>query len=228
MPNAGFLLAEDAALKERLTKALHVSDDRSADRKVQVFFRYPESETERTYPFATIEMINLTHARQRQLSEVTYFYSPDEDYGYTTIDYFPSEYDTAGLADLAGASPFLTTEQMIPVDLTYQISTYCRSQRHDRELTANILRHVFPFRWSFIIIPEDNTSRRCELLNWTSADILDQEAGYKKRIFRKVYTIQVNSEIPQRGLGNVQQVSGVVSSIDGTISTLQDSISETW
>ena len=134
------------------------------------------------------------------------------------IDYFPSELDEDGLstvlAEYSGSSDYLVTDQMLPIDLVYQVSTYCRSQRHDRELTSGILRGVFPFRNSFILIPEDGTSRRCDLLSWRSADILDQEAGYKKRIFRKVYTIQINSEIPQSNLDPVRKAIEVIGSLD--------------
>ena len=53
----GFLLAEDEALKN-LFRNLTVTDDRDNAREVQVFFRYPEGETERSYPFITLEMIS--------------------------------------------------------------------------------------------------------------------------------------------------------------------------
>ena len=54
----GFLLAEDEALKN-LFRNLTVTDDRDNAREVQVFFRYPEGETERSYPFITLENIDL-------------------------------------------------------------------------------------------------------------------------------------------------------------------------
>ena len=207
MSNPGFLLAEDAALKARLLNGLSVSDDRQNSRKVQVFYRYPESDTERSFPFVTIELIGISHARYRQESELTYYYVSPEfsasvplSSSSNKIDYFPSEYVDADMENIVGDSPYLATQQMIPIDLTYQISTYCRSQRHDRDLTAGMLRYVFPFRRSYITIPEDNTSRRCDLLSWRSSDVMDQEAGYKKRIFRKVYTVQINSELPQSDL----------------------------
>jgi hypothetical protein len=73
MSNKGFLLAEDAAVKNRFSN-LTVSDDRNQDRQVQVFFRYPEGETEKAYPFITVEMIGMSHDTRRQLSETTYYY----------------------------------------------------------------------------------------------------------------------------------------------------------
>ena len=218
VPNPGFTLAEDAALKNRLS-FLSVADDRSADRPVQVFFRFPDGETEKKYPFITIDLIDINHARSRQESEVTYYYSNDaevvQNVSSTQIDmdYFPSEYSSTELDGIVGGEGYVSTDQYVPVDLVYQVTTHCRSQRHDRKLTADMLRYVSPFRRGFIEIPEDGTIRRCDVLDWRPADILDQETGYKKRIFRKVFTVQVNAEIPQKDLTNV----GVVETVNGTL-----------
>jgi hypothetical protein len=76
-----------------------------------------------------------------------------------------------------------------------------------------MLRRVFPFRRGFIEIPEDGTIRRCDMIDWRQADILDQEAGFNKRVFRKVYTVRINAEIPQRDIYTVKSVS----TVDGTI-----------
>lgn len=222
MPNAGFTLAEDAAVKNRLAN-LRVSDDRNADRKVQVFFRYPEGETERNYPFITIELIDIVFANDRQHSETDYYFTRDvalsasQQTQGTSIDYYPSEYDESDLANLAGPDGYIRMDQFVPVDLIYQISTYCRSQRHDRELSAYMLRHVFPFRRGYIHVPEDGTMRRLSILDWRTADLLDQEAGYKKRVFRKVITASVNAEIPQSNVYEVQKVL----SVSGTVTDKQ-------
>ena len=208
MPNPGFTLAEDAALKKRL-QSLYVSDDRDKQRPIQVFFRYPDAETEKLYPFITIDLVDIAFARNRQMSEVTHYYSTVAEYPGDSLTYFPSEYAVSDLQEIAGESDYLSTDQFVAVDLTYQVSTYCRSQRHDRQLTAGLLRYVFPMRRGFIDIPEDGTTRRCDLLDWRTSDVLDQETGYKKRVFRKVYTIQINSEIPQSDLNKVLKVTSV-------------------
>ena len=222
MANPGFTLAEDAALKARL-QTVYVSDDRNQTRPAKVFFRYPDGETEKVYPFITIELININHARNRQHSEVDYYYTndviiPDSQSARHNryLDYFPSEYDTDGLNEIAGTSGYIHIESFVPVDLTYQVTTYCRSQRHDRQMTAALLRYVFPLRRGFIEIPEDGTIRRCDLLNWRQADLLDQEAGYNKRIFRKVLTGQINSEIPQNDINQVTRVDTVSGTLKET------------
>jgi hypothetical protein len=225
LPNPGFTLAEDAALKNRL-QTIYVSDDREQQRPIKVFFRYPDAETEKTYPFVTIELIGISHARNRQHSEVEYYYTNDSAMASSAsaasnfLDYFPSEYDEEGLSIVAGNSGYIHMEPFVPVDLTYQVSTYCRSQRHDRQLTAAMLRYVFPLRRGFIEIPEDGTIRRCDLLNWQQADLLDQESGYKKRIFRKVFTVQINAEIPQNDISPVPRVDTVNGELSETRSDL--------
>ena len=211
MPNPGFTLAEDAALRRRLS-ALAVSDDRNQERIANVFFRYPEGETEKLYPFLTINLLDIRYAPERQESERNYYYAggagltPQDQAERTNIDYYPSEFDADDLAEQADDTGYLSTEQFVPVDLVYQVSTYARSQRHDRQLTMLMMRRVFPLRRGFIYIPEDGTTRRCELLDWRNVNVLDQETGYNKRIFRKVFTVSINAEIPQSDLIGAQRV----------------------
>lgn len=211
MPNPGFTLAEDAALKSRL-QAVTVSDDRNAQRPVSVFFRYPEGDVEKEYPFITLELVDIAFAQDRAMSEVNYYYAdPDSslDLVPSNMDYYPSEFTSSDLAGQVVTDSYMRTEQFVPVNLIYQVTTYCRSQRHDRTLTMLLLRRVFPFRRGFIDIPEDGTIRRCDLLDWQQSDLLDQEAGYKKRVFRKVYTVSINAEIPQADFDQVLSVASV-------------------
>jgi hypothetical protein len=222
MARAGFLLAEDEAIKKALNN-LHVYDDRDVARPVQVFFRYPEGETERTYPFITIEMIDLVHARNRQHSEseLVYFNTAggaSAPAGWqnrpNAVTYWPSE--SSDLSNFTNKNNFkvLHTNEFIPVDLVYQISTFSRTALHDRQLTSTILRKIFPFRKSSINIEADGTNRRLELLDWTTADLLDPEAGYRKRIFRKIYTLQMGAELTSSDMYGAQQVLSVKATID--------------
>jgi hypothetical protein len=221
----GFLLAEDEALKLHLSN-ITVSDDTSSSRKVRVYFRYPETETEKDYPFITIDMVSINHARNRQHSEHILYYnnsSTASSAGITEdhpnyLDYFPSETTKEGMQTIANTedAAYLKTDSFIPVDLTYQVATYSRNALHDRYLTAYILRNVFKYRNNFILIPADNTLRRLDLLNWSQGDLLDVEGGYRKRIFRKIYNVQINSEIPVSDLLAIKQVSSIVGTIKGT------------
>lgn len=212
---AGFLLAEDAAVKARFS-TLTVSDDRNVQRPVSVFFRYPDGETEKHYPFITVELVDLVHNRALQLSETSHYFFGSNN-PKNTIDYYPSELGSASMQALITpdeeVAGVLKVDSLVPVTLIYQISTYTRSALHDRQLTSKILRRVAPFRRGFIDVPEDETVRRFDLMGWTSADLLDQEAGYKKRIFRKVYTLQMSAELPTSDIQEVKQVTTVVGTL---------------
>lgn len=215
----GLLLAEDQALKV-LFSGMTVSDDKNAARPVQVFFRYPEGETEREYPFITLEHIDIVHARNRQHSETT-LYSRTGASGAPALganrtdrmDYRPSKSANFSYLTNRDAFVYLKSNEYVPVDLLYQVSTFARSALHDRQLTAQMLTDVVPFRRGYIDIPADDTIRRLDLLDWTTADLLDPEAGYRKRIFRKVYTIQMTAEITSAPVVGVHAVASVVGNL---------------
>jgi hypothetical protein len=218
MSHPGFLLAEDAAVKARFSN-IAVSDDREPQRVAQVFFRYPEGEKEKSYPFITIENVGLVHNARLQHSEQTYYYSSSAGASVNNpafINYFPSEMTSNELDDMLGDDPYLKMDSFVPVTLIYQIATYARSAIHDRQLTAKILRRVAPFRRGFIDVPEDGTIRRFDLISWANSDLLDGEAGYRKRIFRKVYTIHMSAEIPASDITIVKRVESVVGTIQNT------------
>jgi hypothetical protein len=209
---SGFLFAEDEAIKLRFSN-LTVSDDRDNARPVQVFFRYPEGETERHYPFITIELIDVVHAKNRQHSEVTLdTHRPGHP---NNLDYWPST-SSASVPNIVGFDSYTTTE-FVPVDLLYQVSTFTRSAIHDRQLVNLLLTEVVPFRYGSLVVAADNKSRRLDLLDWSTADLLDPEAGYRKRIFRKIYTIQMTSELPSTFLTGAKKVQSVSTTLEQTI-----------
>jgi hypothetical protein len=213
---AGFLLAEDEALKTRFSN-LTVSDDRNASRPVQVFFRYPEGEVEKKYPFITIELLDIIHATDRQHSDQLIYgfrsAAPDgwDDSNPAYLNYWPDTHSDLA-EDLPEEVGVLRAEEFVPVNLLYQVATYTRSVLHDRQLTAKIMSKITPFRRSFLDIEADGTRRNLFMLDYVNADLLDQEAGYRKRAFRKVFTYQLSAEIPSTELPDVgiDQVSSVL------------------
>jgi hypothetical protein len=224
MSKTGFLLAEDEAIKVRLT-GITVSDDRNATRPVKVFFRYPEAETERDYPFITIEMLDIVHAKNRQHSENELYYyntagGASAPIGASVmpnaLNYWPSI--SSNFSNFTDKNDYqvLMTNEFVPVDLLYQVSTFTRSALHDRYLSSIMLTKIFPFRRGSIHVPADNTDRRLELLDWSTADLLDPEAGYRKRIFRKVYTLQMSAELPSTDVYGSKQATEIVATIDYT------------
>ena len=160
----GFLEAEDAALKMRLAD-MAVSDDKNATRVAQVFFRHPTKETEKIYPYVTIELLDIMHATGRQYSLQDLYYrdgSPET----SDLLYYPSESDEADLQAQVIADGYLSTSEFTPVNLMYQVTTYCRSNQHDRQLTRLMLRRVVPFQGrGWIEIPQDGTIRRTEIID---------------------------------------------------------------
>ncbi len=224
MSRTGFLLAEDEAIKARLT-GLTVTDDRNNTRPIQVFFRYPDAETEREYPFITIEMLDIVHAKNRQHSELPiYYYNTAGGASAPTgassmpnaMNYWPSNSADFGYLTNKNNYQVLVSNEFVPVDLLYQVSTFTRSALHDRQLSATMLTKAFPFRKGSIHVPADNTDRRLELLDWSTADLLDPEAGYRKRIFRKVYTLQMSAELPSSDVFGTKQSTDIVANIDYT------------
>jgi len=212
----GFLLAEDEAIKLRFSNVF-VTDDRNAQRPVKVFFRYPDSETERDYPFITIELIDILHATDRQHSYVDLYSGNAGGWSIDSpayVNYLPS---LASTINGSSTSTFKKIPDFIPVDLLYQVSTYCRTALHDRQLTARFLQKVVPFRFNSIAVEADQTTRRFDMLDWTNADLLDQESGFRKRIFRKVYTLKMSAEISDATLSNITTVKPVAT-INSTIS----------
>lgn len=214
MSNKGFLLAEDAAVKARFS-TLTVTDDRNQDRPVQVFYRYPEGETEKAYPFITIEMIAMTHDTRRQLSETRYYYSNSASASSKPnyIDYYPSTMTKEELSSEVSSNESIVLDSFVPVILTYQVITHTRSAMHDRQLSSKILTRVVPLRRGFIEVQEDGTMRRFDLVSWSNSDLLDREAGYRKRVFRKVFTIQMTAEIAPTDIEVIKQVTSVVGNI---------------
>lgn len=226
LSNAGFILAEDAAIKYWFSK-LTVTDDRDINRPLKVFFRYPDNETERTYPFATIELIDIAHATSRQHSEVTLYASTStaasaQFTGPNAFTYVPST--SSSLTGYSNVGEVISTQEFIPVDLIYQVSTFTRSALHDRQLISQILQNLAKFRSTYISVVEDGTLRRLQLLDWITADLLDPEAGYRKRIFRKVYTIQLGAEMRQTDIISARRALSITTDIIGTNSDITESV----
>ena len=183
MSRSGFLLAEDEAIKERFT-GLTVSDDRNASRAVQVFFRYPEGETERFYPFITIELIDVVYSRNRQHSVVNQYAYKEGDAWATSpaaLTYWPSVSSTL---TVPANHKYSRTTEFVPVDILYQVSTFTRSALHDRQLTAKLLYDVVPFRYNSIHIPAD-----------------------------KIYTLQMTAELPSSDFVGIKQATQINTTI---------------
>jgi hypothetical protein len=164
-----FLLNEDAAVKE-LLKGITVSDQANPNRPVAVFYGQPDlAIRQQSYPYITIELIDVSEANDRAHR------------GYVETSYIPE-----------GATEVAKTWYPIPVNLDYQITTYCRYPQHDRQIIATLLSPGYiPFRFGQLLIPQDGTARRVDFLGYVKRDRTEQD----KRLFSNVYTIRVYSEL---------------------------------
>lgn len=184
-----FIISEDQALKDHL-KGLTVSDQNDTERKVGVWFRLPEAEERRvTYPFITIDLIDVQEEKDRAHRGAIY-----------------SNYTPEGVTDPPEGWGHQAVEFPIPVSLIYQITTHTRSAWHDRSLTGQMIGNVLPLRFGALEVAADQTIRRLDFLEWQSLDGLDRD---NKRVFRKAYTVSVSSELFIAALVEVQEVASV-------------------
>lgn len=207
--HTGLLLAEDDALKKYLSGfTIPVKDGMS---EVDVFFRYPEGERRTKYPFITIDFLTIAPAFERWTS---HYHLRDDSAEFTDMHgtvlrrgmYVPSTApELPNLTD-EGTPQGFDIDPYMAYKLTYQVSTFTRSALHDRYLMSRFMVDIFPPRPFFIGVDADATWRRCELVSTQQADTTETTTSGNKRIFRKVYTVTMEAEIPQSKLREVFKV----------------------
>jgi hypothetical protein len=180
-----FIVAEDEALHE-LLKGMSVTDNQNAGRAVGVWYGQPDMEiTAQTYPYVTIDLIDVTEAKDRVM---------------VSHGVRPWYYD----ADIPLLANNWKMPSPIPVNLDYQVTTYARNPRHDRQILAQTLGTRLPLRYGSLVVHErettvgatvtaDCTVRRLDMLSVAKRDTI--ESG--KRLFMNMFTIRVSSEITQ-------------------------------
>jgi hypothetical protein len=179
-----FMLNEDKALRV-LMQNLSVSDQKSENsnttRPVGVWFGQPDQEiANQNYPYITIDMIDVQKDSTREMR------------GKVSPAYLEQEARIKlGIAEEVELGDW-EMDIPIPVNLDYQITTYSRHPRQDRELLAKILYDRLPFRFGTLNC-EDNTVRRLDVLDVAKRDVTEQA----KRLFVNAITVRVSSEIPQ-------------------------------
>jgi hypothetical protein len=182
-----FLLSEDEALRN-LLKDMTVTDQKSVTeegptRKVGVWFGQPDQEIRnQNYPYITIDMIDLSEDIQRAMRgrvKPSYLTDPSTIGTDTTYDSDIHSWDI---------------NFPIPVNIDYQITTYARQPRHDRQILAQLLYTKIPLRFAVLDTGPNTsagTTRRLDVLDVSKRDIT--ESG--KRLFVNAITVRVSSEI---------------------------------
>ena len=173
-----FVLAEDAALKTHLN-GITVSDDKSNNRPVKVWYGFPDVEVrDQSFPYITIDLIDILPANERQT------------YGFIT--------DTDNLGTVTPDANYVYTNQ-IPVayDLIYQITSFSRHPRHDRSIIYQLMTK-FPSKYSRLkVYTPDGTGftiRSMFVDGFVKRDTVEGETG-NRRLLRNVYTVRVVSQM---------------------------------
>jgi len=207
--NDGWITREDAALKRKLSgvQVFVAVDDRGPDpdggqdadhndgppavgpnakkRAVPVYFRLPENEVRRrTYPYITIDFLGAVRDREREHRGFATYGGADTSNAYTP----------PGMPAAGGR-----VELPIPFRLEYQITQFARYNRHDRQIMTTLMSNRLSPRFGYLEMvatvdaPDDLSLRRMDLLSGpTPGDTRDEEG---KRVFRKMYTVGVQSEL---------------------------------
>ena len=171
-----FLLSEDKALREKL-RGITVTDQKAdateTSREVGVWFGVPDQEIRsQSYPYITIDMIDIVRDTQREMR------------GVTNAAYLkPDNWD-----------PLLEfeTDLPIPVNIDYQVTTYSRHPRHDREIMSKLLSTQLPIRFGVLEL-DDNTVRRLDVLDVNKRDMVENG----KRLFMNAISLRVSSEVAE-------------------------------
>lgn len=182
-----FLLAEDEALRN-LLKGMTVTDQKSnteegPQRSVGVWFGQPDQEIRsQSYPYITIDMIDIAEDFQRSMR------------GKTKPVYLSNPATIDGEESFDPESQDWEINWPIPVNIDYQITTYSRQPRHDREILAQLLYTKIPLRFAVLDTGPNTsagTTRRLDVLDISKRDITEQA----KRLFVNAITVRVSSEI---------------------------------
>lgn len=187
-------LAEDEALKN-LLKNMVVTDQRAnsegATRPVGVWFGMPDQELrEQSFPYMTIDLIDIAEDRERAMRGTI----DDSDYAYF-------KYMKPTLATGKGAKQSFP----IPVYLDYQVTTFARHPRHDRQILSDLLYTRLPLRFGSLST-NDETIRRLDVLDVAKRDLVEQG----KRLYSNAIRVRISSEMPltqYRELFKVQKVT---------------------
>jgi hypothetical protein len=190
-----FIINEDEALKT-LLQGITVSDAGNSARPVGVYYGQPDKDIrQQVYPYITLDLVGIREDTERAHR------------GVVNLTYTPEGYIPNLNEDDSINQPI---EFPIPVDLIYQVSTWSRQPRHDRQIMAKLFAPGrLPFRFGQLPVPQDGTNRRLDMLGFSKRDTT--EGG--KRLFSNVYNIRISAELFTQQLVDVYQVLDVNTSL---------------
>ena len=186
-----FLLTEDAALKAHLS-GITIVDEKLGTRAVQVWFGTPDVELrEQKFPFITIDLMDIRIASERQHSGVIY------------------DRDNAGRA-AGNNTQVYSYEYPATYDLVYQVSTWARHPRQDRQIVAQLMSQKFPNRYGKLGLVADVGNevsyRHMFLDEYLKRDGVEDG----RRLLRNIFIIRVVTDLPHYdGTATTKKVAAV-------------------
>lgn len=183
----GWLLNEDAALKNKL-QGLQVYEGNSpGGREVPVRFKLPQVEIDTlSYPIVIIEHTAQYPAHDREhRGRIQLPYAPEGQQPWY------SGPDNAAVAD----SPYYMQYFPFPWDLHYQVTLYCRfMQVQAQPLAAMMLseQYLHP-KFAYLDVPQDGTVRSMFLTGGPEWGYANDENG--KRLITVTFLVNVYSEM---------------------------------
>jgi len=198
-----FILAEDEALRN-LLKGITVADGNNAVRPVGVWFGQPDPEIRtQSYPYVTIDLLSVIENRDQVMTA----YGPLD----TAHRYSVPETDSVAVR----------TFSPTPMIFTYQVSSWARNPRHDRQIMSKYMHRVLHPR--FAQISASDTARRLVVLSFTKRDTTDEN---QKRLFRNIWTVQVISELFYAPLDLIRRASAVSINDEAVVPVAPEELSK--
>lgn len=193
-PSEGFLLDEDRALRD-LMKGIVVSDNADSERHVEAWFGHPDIELrEQKYPYITVDLLEIQEGSDRVHRGDLFLAPGPAPHGVPTWWGFPPlKEDHTWIGEMP-----------TPVDLIYQIGTWARNPRHDRQILRACITQGRTSLRGGVIATADGYTRRLDYLGHVKRD--REEGG--KRLFNNIFRLRMSAEVPY---GVLQQFPAVES-----------------
>jgi len=172
---------EDMAVKAKL-QGLTVADVNDDARPVTVRYRAPENAyADQSFPLIILDRVDEVFDPARAHT------------GYIQIPYVPEGYRSYPGAPGMAASPYWS-EFPIPMFLDYSVTLLCRKALHLTALLAQLTTFdLLPPRYGYLVVPQDNTVRRLDVVGGPDTDAVRDEQG--KRLLRAVWRIRTVAEL---------------------------------
>lgn len=204
-----FLLAEDEALRDLLLGMTVTDQKQDASRNVGVWFGQPDQELrEQKYPYITIDMIDIAEDFTRAMRgkvKPAYIQNPP-----TMVQGVQGTQGVQFVQQVTynGTVHNWEIDYPIPVNIDYQITTYSRQPRHDRQILAQLLYTKIPLRFAVLLTGPNTvygTHRRLDVLDVSKRDV--SENG--KRLFVNAITVRISSEIARETFTKLYKVQNL-------------------